>query len=353
MRAKLSLYNIVNESFYKKPLSKMQSKTERGRRAFKKLEEKVLETIKRSSKPKAYFYFLRNIGDINLLSRFFATIKHMTKRQDIDINNFDEIKPNEKKLYEVIQERLKKIIKDEKALSLIKELMLNYLIINISLALKPKNKSLLRKKHKLDSILDNYFIDLNDYMGKINLYEDLFKFGIYYDNQPYEYKLRVGFFNKYKKLGAINIMAAYMFSSYPAKDCIEVGLTAKNDWHINIIIFPTGKVRFEPILQHELQHAFDFLIFDRHTGIFGEYRSYLAELAFSDPKLFLETELEINNNDGHSLAKSILLKDMGKRTLIEKSREEISEIARYLLNKNYKERLGLSYDDILEPFKKS
>jgi hypothetical protein len=154
-------------------------------------------------------------------------------------------------------------------------------------------------------------------------------------------------------------------------------------------------VEAESTTQHELQHNFDNTVMSRkklteeHFGnkVEKEYRAYLASLAFSPEKdvrkvlkeimrdykklkkdkkalefyernkdlessiytmlRLIDVEAEIGTK--HEIAKTLIggeLKKAGARTAA-----QIKEAAKRLLNEAYKKETGLTYDEIIEPFK--
>lgn len=110
-------------------------------------------------------------------------------------------------------------------------------------------------------------------------------------------------------------------------------------------------------IQHELQHIFDNI--SLCEAEFGpeeerEYRAYLGELAFSDERIklcawFMNGVGKEPEDNGHYPAR----KRIG-RLMIEENLNDSNAIIRFamdLLNEAYKQACGLTYDQIIEPFK--
>lgn len=128
------------------------------------------------------------------------------------------------------------------------------------------------------------------------------------------------------------------------------------------------------VIQHELQHLFDYLL--RLSPVFGsdvstEYRGYLASLAFTDTyqlrafkpenTIFLEKPTGPTDKlSPHAFAKQRYYKEfLAKGTITRKDWmegkvdvEKIKESALQLLNEAYKRICGFTYERILEPFSK-
>ena len=111
-------------------------------------------------------------------------------------------------------------------------------------------------------------------------------------------------------------------------------------------------------VQHELQHVFDNIsLTDAEIAPEeeGEYRAYLGELAFSDERVricasFMNGVDEEPEDNAHYHAR----KRIG-RLLIDKSPNDsksVIRIAMDLLNEAYRKACGLTYEQIIEPFKK-
>jgi hypothetical protein len=112
-------------------------------------------------------------------------------------------------------------------------------------------------------------------------------------------------------------------------------------------------------VQHELQHIFDnFVLLQNEKGKKQEweFRAYLAELAFCDDRVMLAASLmngaeTIYNERAHDIAWARLKKLI--KTENPKTSKDIIEFAKKLLNQEYKKACKLTYDEIIEPVKKS
>lgn len=121
------------------------------------------------------------------------------------------------------------------------------------------------------------------------------------------------------------------------------------------------------IVQHELQHLFDTTCAINGNQVLREYRAKLAELAFSDsPRDVYRTmrsdarfgDFEAmlfggSSKEPHRIANKRIIGAMrGSGIRNGASDEEFRGAALRLLNVAYKKACGLTYDQILEPFRK-
>ncbi len=124
---------------------------------------------------------------------------------------------------------------------------------------------------------------------------------------------------------------------------------------------------FSFVLNHELQHLFDNLIGlgVESTEDQSEYRATLSEFAFHDPELapyalcgMKKDLLGKYNSKPHETARRKILREFtaylhAKSSLWKPHQVELlPALAKVQLNKSYLEMIGVTYDDILEPFEK-
>ena len=123
----------------------------------------------------------------------------------------------------------------------------------------------------------------------------------------------------------------------------------------------------EDIVHHELQHLFDDLISVGGDSVSDEYRAYLSALVFSkNPqnicrRMIPEPEEVIamavlNVSSAHLKAQLRIKRQLIKAKVVAVLSHEVSDRVRdaaiRLFDKAYKKECGLTYDEILEPFKK-
>lgn len=168
-----------------------------------------------------------------------------------------------------------------------------------------------------------------------------------------------------KKLDAGDISIRLLASQdeMPDKD----GFTMKLDGPEIPVVLASES---EEVLQHELQHAFDYL----STGSFilptaeeGEKRAYLAAFAFmqdgetSDgmfgrvlnaPSDAMGMRWRLGSEDAAIYENALRMVDDVLYRYIEEPFEVIKARAMELLNEEYRKLTGLTYDGILEPFRK-
>lgn len=116
----------------------------------------------------------------------------------------------------------------------------------------------------------------------------------------------------------------------------------------------TMRSRVSGTLQHELQHLlnryFDF------SRVDNEYSAYLAGFAFGRIANRHIKRMKNPDRRHHPAAQQALerigtaLVDLGVDMTHERNRSEIAKVCRGLLNAFYREQLGLSYNEIIEPF---
>jgi len=110
------------------------------------------------------------------------------------------------------------------------------------------------------------------------------------------------------------------------------------------------------IVQHELQHIFDnFALLEDELGRRHEWemRALLAELAFSETRIMLAAALMNGNDSQNGNSENEIAWARLKRLIKEenpKTSEQVIAFAKRLLNQEYLNACGLSYDGILEPF---
>jgi hypothetical protein len=121
--------------------------------------------------------------------------------------------------------------------------------------------------------------------------------------------------------------------------------------------------------QHELQHIFDnATLTKKESGseADGEYRAYLAELAFYPDKriercaqlmngdmkkmLLVAVSSETTEIEPHDEAKARI--GLRMRRINPQSDAQVEKESKKLINNEYKKKTGLSYDEIIEPFGK-
>jgi hypothetical protein len=102
------------------------------------------------------------------------------------------------------------------------------------------------------------------------------------------------------------------------------------------------------IVQHELQHVFDHIILGMDfENVEKEYRAILAQILFSkkpDSEYF-RLLMKMNTLEIHLLAQKRIIREMSKAP-------RVADRARELLNEAYRKASGLTYDQILEPFRR-
>lgn len=230
---------------------------------------------------------------------------------------------------------------------------------------KPSNKkletALLFKNRKVEFITKKNTL-------KTSLFDNEIKDLAYFD-MPYK-----GIFNK----GAINIFLVNVneFKEYESKTInnflnnvkVTGGVSYKTS------IFVTGESN--PIIQHELQHVFDYII-NLKTPIWEhEYRAYLASLIYGKDsenvliKLaeyvvnplkevgydffkkhlehIIKTDKEIETVEPHELAILKIIVDLDKNVQGELNEQNIIEISEKLMNENYIKNFGATPAEIIE-----
>jgi hypothetical protein len=134
----------------------------------------------------------------------------------------------------------------------------------------------------------------------------------------------------------------------------------KNIFSLGMEAFSVGDeimIATRETIQHELQHIFDnFALLDSEMGkkYEGEMRAYLGELAFSEDQVRLAAMLmngkgSEEGRDAHEVAWAKLKRLIKKED--PKSTEQVVSFAKRLLNEAYKQACGLTYEQIIEPFK--
>jgi len=114
---------------------------------------------------------------------------------------------------------------------------------------------------------------------------------------------------------------------------------------------------YDLVIQHELQHVFDNLIEFKTSDWEHEYRAYLGGLHFSkEPVQNNLNEIYLYNmnlkrsgcdeNEPHYVASEKLIKELEFSDRLKDS--DLRMISKILLDANYKEHMGKTYNEILE-----
>ncbi len=115
--------------------------------------------------------------------------------------------------------------------------------------------------------------------------------------------------------------------------------------------------RVSGTLQHELQHLFNHYF--GFSLVDNEYSAYLAGFAFGRIQNKHITRLQKPDRRYHAAAQQALemiktaLVDLGVDITHNGNRKEIAKACRGLLNQFYREKIGISYDEIVVQFKEN
>jgi len=112
-------------------------------------------------------------------------------------------------------------------------------------------------------------------------------------------------------------------------------------------------------LQHELQHVFDTLIGINECDHREEYRAYSGSLVFSTAdqtmkeyeNIWADAQDSGKSMEGHDRAKRRIASALGNPSKWKICPQALSKEARMIFNAAYVKAVGLTYDQIVEPFR--
>jgi hypothetical protein len=320
---------------------------------------------------------LRRVIKVPLLSRTPAHYAKYLGRPDFDIDVFlhsiglfgkgrkVEFSPVSQRIKDIRKDFLKKLEKkdSEALISLMKRNLseakddpavayevLGLLTDDIELASSLLARAHPKRYYQMKECLDNedfegagvLFLDEVDVDARWDVLRSLTDMGIYVD--PYEGQLL-----PFDESFSLDGISGFIASDGKAlhRNGLE-GLSIENE-----MIVVTRSTA-----QHELQHIFDNISLTE--GELGpeeerEYRAYLGELSFSEDRVsiaahLLNGENEEPEDNGHYPARRRVGRLMREAKV--NSAEAIIPFAMDLLNEAYKQACGLTYSQIIEPFRK-
>ncbi len=189
--------------------------------------------------------------------------------------------------------------------------------------------------------------------ARILTLRSLMRFGIYTDPENGECIP----FDQYFKIDGVH--------GYVAKDKKDLYKRQLGGYAVGMEMLVATKQH----VQHELQHIFDnatLTLKEKGTEADGEYRAYLAELAFY-PEQRIARCAQLMNGDMKNMLLVSIIKDkemephdaakarigLRMKRINPQSEANVERAAKKLLNDDYKKTAGLSYDEIIEPFGKN
>jgi len=200
--------------------------------------------------------------------------------------------------------------------------------------------SMLEQRFGLDSVLE---IDFTSGREKLVI-SGLEEYGIYVHDKVI---LR---FNRHFHEGAIG---GYVVTGLPDSHPLNMGGVMGMTSRLDMLLVSEG----EETIQHEFQHLFDLMVRAGGGMVDYEFRAIAASIAFTSRghEIFWRISEEgyagRTGDEKHEEAHLLFLKKMGRKSL--KPGQDGQRFKAHLVLKSvYGKIFGLSYDEILEPFRK-